>query len=178
MQLPISWSPNTYKSYLFIYFFSLQGCTHSMWGFQAMSWIWAIATGLHHSPQQCEIKATSVTYTTALSNAGSLTHWARPRIKSTTSWFLVGFINYWAMLGTPVAHCFGYRCFENKFWKCESSYTLPPQNILAGLRSLQFCVSSVLFCSVLFYSILFYSNFLVLYLWHLAVLRLGVESEL
>ena len=35
----------------------------------------------------------SVTYTTAHSNAGSLTHWARPGIEPKTSWFLVGFIS-------------------------------------------------------------------------------------
>ena len=32
------------------------------------------------------------TYTTALSNAGSLTHWARPGIKPAFSWILVRFI--------------------------------------------------------------------------------------
>ena len=35
----------------------------------------------------------SVTHTTAHGNAGSLTHWARPGIKPTTSWFLNGFIS-------------------------------------------------------------------------------------
>ena len=34
-----------------------------------------------------------MTYTTAHSNAGSLTHWARPGIESVTLWFLVGFIS-------------------------------------------------------------------------------------
>ena len=40
-----------------------------------------------------QVRAESVTYTTAHSNAGSLTHWARPEIEPTTSWFLVGFIS-------------------------------------------------------------------------------------
>ena len=31
-------------------------------------------------PQRCGIRAVSVTYTTALGNAGSLTHWVRPGI--------------------------------------------------------------------------------------------------
>ena len=35
----------------------------------------------------------SVTYTTAQGNAGSLTHWARPGIKPETSWFPVGLIS-------------------------------------------------------------------------------------
>ena len=35
----------------------------------------------------------SATYTTAHVNARSLTHWARPGIEPTTSWFWVGFIS-------------------------------------------------------------------------------------
>ena len=33
-----------------------------------------------------QIRAASATYTTAHGNAGSLTHWAKPGIKPTTSW--------------------------------------------------------------------------------------------
>ena len=44
-------------------------------------------------PQQCQILAASVTYTTSDGNAGSLTHWAIPWIKPATSWFLVGFVS-------------------------------------------------------------------------------------
>ena len=39
------------------------------------------------------IWATSVTYTRAHSNAGFLTHWARPGIEPATSRFLVGFVS-------------------------------------------------------------------------------------
>ena len=39
------------------------------------------------------IGATSATYTTAHNNAGSLTHWVRPGIEPSTSWFLVGFVS-------------------------------------------------------------------------------------
>ena len=53
-------------------------------------------------PQQLGIQAVSSTYTTAHSNAWCLTHWARPRIEPGTSWFLVGFINHWAKVGTPI----------------------------------------------------------------------------
>ena len=52
-------------------------------------------------PQQHGIWAASSTYTTAHSNTGSLTHWARPGIDPTTSWFLVGFVNHCATMGTP-----------------------------------------------------------------------------
>ena len=52
-------------------------------------------------PPQWGIWATSVTYSTAHGNAESLTHWARLRIKPTSLWMPVGFINHWAMTGTP-----------------------------------------------------------------------------
>ena len=42
---------------------------------------------------QLWIQATSVTHTTAHSNAGSLTSWARPGIEPTTLLILVGFIS-------------------------------------------------------------------------------------
>ena len=44
-------------------------------------------------PQQRQIRVESATYTTAHGNAGSLTHWARPGIKPSASWFLVGFVS-------------------------------------------------------------------------------------
>ena len=52
-------------------------------------------------PEQCGIRATSATYSTAHSNARSLTHWARPGLEPMSSWMLVGFSNRWAMMGTP-----------------------------------------------------------------------------
>ena len=45
---------------------------------------------LHHSSQQ----------------GGSLTHWAGPGIKPASSWILVGFINHWAITGTPGSQIF------------------------------------------------------------------------
>ena len=41
---------------------------------------------------------------TAHGNAGSLTHWARPGIEPATSWFLAGFVNYWATTGPPLKY--------------------------------------------------------------------------
>ena len=45
-------------------------------------------------PQQCRIQATSVTFSTAHSNAGSFTHWARPGIEPASSWMLLIFVPY------------------------------------------------------------------------------------
>ena len=42
----------------------------------------------------------SMTYTTTLGKARSLTHWARPGIEPTSSWMLVGFVNCWATMGS------------------------------------------------------------------------------
>ena len=44
--------------------------------------------------------ATSLRHSHSNSNTGSLTHWARPGIKPTSSWILVRFINHWATMGT------------------------------------------------------------------------------
>ena len=43
-------------------------------------------------PQQRRIQATSMTYTTAHSSTGSLTHWTGPGIKPASSWMLVWFV--------------------------------------------------------------------------------------
>ena len=55
-------------------------------------------------PQQRQIQATSATYTTAHGNTESLTHWMRPGIKPTTSWFLVRFVSTvsWQELQVPI----------------------------------------------------------------------------
>ena len=56
--------------------------------------------------QPLRIWATSATYTTAHGNTLSLTYWARPGIEPETSWFLVGFVNHWAMKGNPTSYHF------------------------------------------------------------------------
>ena len=66
-------------------------------------------------PQQCRIRATSVTYTTAHNNARSLIHWARLEIKPTSLWILVDFINHWTMTETPV---FLYKLKSECFLLC------------------------------------------------------------
>ena len=45
----------------------------------------------------------SVTYTTVHGNAGSLTHWAGPRIEPASSWILSQFCYCWATMGTPTS---------------------------------------------------------------------------
>ena len=46
------------------------------------------------TPQPHRTQATSATYTTAHSNAGSLTHWARPGIEPVSSWILARFVSF------------------------------------------------------------------------------------
>ena len=81
-------------------------------------------------PQQHGIGATSVTHTTAHGNAGFPTHWARPGIEPTTSWFLVRFVNHWAMMGTPgFFYCYyffnGCTC---SIWTCSGQKMNPSQS--------------------------------------------------
>ena len=52
-------------------------------------------------PQQRQIWAESVNYTTAHGNIRSLTHWARPGIEPASSWVLVRFCFRCATMGTP-----------------------------------------------------------------------------
>ena len=79
-------------------------------------------------PEQCQIQALSVTYTTALGNTGFLTHWVRPGIKPTTSWFLVGFISTVPQRELPFydfsvlflqlhVYPFAIPCFYHHFYK-------------------------------------------------------------
>ena len=78
-------------------------------------------------PQQHQILATSATYTTAHCNAGSLTHWARPGIEPTTSWFLVRFISsllQWELIHWAFALAISL-----------SGNTLPPRSHMAAYTS-------------------------------------------
>ena len=60
-------------------------------GSQARGWIGAAAARLRHSSARSEPRL-GPTYTTAHSNTGSLSHWSRSGIQSTSSWILVGFV--------------------------------------------------------------------------------------
>ena len=89
--------------FLFFIFCFFRAATTAYGSSQARGRIGAVAAGLcMPQPQECGIRALSSTYTTAHSNAGSLTHWARTGIEPTSSWILVQFVNHWATEGTPI----------------------------------------------------------------------------
>ena len=98
-----------------VLFFFLRAIPVAYGSSQARCWIRAAAVGLCPQPQQCKIWAASVTYTAAYSNAGSLTDWARPGIKPTSSLIRVGFLTHWATIETP----------RNDIWLLHIH--LPPQ---------------------------------------------------
>ena len=85
-----------YQLSLYFFFFScffFKGHTYGIWRFPGYGSNQSYSCWPTPEPQQCQIWATSVMYTTAHSSAVSLTHWGRPGIKPTTTWFLVGFVS-------------------------------------------------------------------------------------
>ena len=76
-------------------------------------------------------------YATTTSSAGSepqlqprsLTHWARPGVRPTSSWILVGFLTHWGTIGTPTFFFFPKER-ENK-----SSFWLLPRDSLSSKPS-------------------------------------------
>ena len=60
-------------SFIFLFLF-FQGHTCGTWRFTGQGSNWSWSCWPTQQPQQCEIQAVSATYTTAHSNAGSLTH--------------------------------------------------------------------------------------------------------
>ena len=69
-------------------------------------------------PLQCQIQATTATYTTAHCNHRSVTHWARPGISPTSSWILVRFFNHWA---TRELHLLLFVTLSESYSKFENS---------------------------------------------------------
>ena len=99
------------SSFLFVCFFRAEPMAYG--SSQARGRIQAAAGGLHHSHSDARSKPTSVTYTTAHGNTGSLTHWARPGIKPESSRILVRFIStapQWELPGWSSLFLFQYRC--------------------------------------------------------------------
>ena len=80
------------KISLFIYLFR---AAHAAYGSSQSRSLIRAAAACWPAPQsqQCWIQASSVSYTTALSHTGSLTHWARPGSKPTSSWILIRFVS-------------------------------------------------------------------------------------
>ena len=84
--------------FLFLYFY---GRTWSIKKFPEEGSIWSCSCRPTPQPQQCQIRAASVTYATAGSNTRSLTQWMRPGIEPTSSQRWVRFLICWATLGPP-----------------------------------------------------------------------------
>ena len=77
-------------------------------------------------PQQCQIRATSVTYTMAQDNSRSLTHWAEPSIEPASLWTLCQALN-------PLSHSGNsLRCL----FLIASSCLYWPYLVLYGLNKI------------------------------------------
>ena len=103
-------------------------------------------------PQRHGVPATSAIYTAAHSIAGSLTQWARPGIELKTSWFLVRFVNHWAMTGTPlffflieVEFTVKFTLFSEFSLDKHTVVWLPPQSKYSSFITLH--ISLCTFCS-------------------------------
>ena len=98
---------------------------------QARGWIIAAAASLRHSQSQCQIQAMSVTCMAAHSNAGSLTHWARPGTEPESSWTLVGFATTEPQQELPTPHLrfFFLNFYLFYFWPCPQHTSVPKPGI-------------------------------------------------
>ena len=97
------------------------------WELQLPGYTIATAT---QDPSSC------ATYTTAQSNARSLTHWARPGMEPATSWFPVGFVSaapQWELL--PYSLLMNIKIFPSQ-WRCWTYMTPHP----CLVESLLFCL--------------------------------------
>ena len=95
-------SPQFFLFFLFLFLFCFLGMhlwhvEIPRWGVKLEFQLPAYATAKKHG-----IWVKSVTYTTAHGNTGSLTHWTRPGIESTSSWIQAGFLTCSATMGTPI----------------------------------------------------------------------------
>ena len=81
-------------------------------------------------PQHLRIRAASVTYTTAHSNAGCLAHWARPGIEPSFSWTLARFITagpQWELLSN-----FKRKIFQCNTWTRKTDWRANPSLEFVG----------------------------------------------
>ena len=113
---------NEFLLAVFVCLFVLSFChflgrSRGIWSFPGLGSNQSCSCQPTPEPQQLGIRAMSATYTTAHSNVGSLTHWARPGIEPTTSWFLVRFVNHWVTTGTPRALFFKRAPEISTGWK-------------------------------------------------------------
>ena len=75
-------------NFLFLFSFSFLG-PHPQ--HMEVPW-WGVESELHILVYATATATWDLAHTTAQGNTGSLTHWARPEIKTVSSWILVGFI--------------------------------------------------------------------------------------
>ena len=81
--------------YIYIYFFFFFRVAPLAYGsFQARGQIRAAATATWDPTCICNLHHSSWQH-------GSPTHWARPELKPTSPWILVGFLTRWATMGIP-----------------------------------------------------------------------------
>ena len=78
--------------FFFLFLFCLFRAAPTAYGSSQARGLSGATVAAYDTSQQRQIQAVSVTYTTAHGNAGSLTHWGRPRIEPIPSWLLVGFV--------------------------------------------------------------------------------------
>ena len=130
-------------TYVYILFFSCFLCFLAFpWHLEALRLEVELELQYRPTPQPWQLRsqAASATYTTAHGNTGSLTHWVRPGIEPSTSWLLVGFVNHWAMTGTPV-HSFSHIILHHS----PFVFTWSKISFCCWIKSLE----SWLFCSVI-----------------------------
>ena len=94
---------------------------------------------------QIQIRAVFATYTTAHSNARSLTRWVRPGIKPSSSWILVRFVSaepWWELLMTSFTNGMWQKwCWVSSrltFKRIGSLCFLPFGRQLPGCKKVQF----------------------------------------
>ena len=99
----------TFIFYVFTYFFMAAPAAHESSQARGVNRSCSYSCWPMPQPHQWQIRATSVTYTTACGNTGSLTHWVRPGIKPTWSWIPIRFVTLWATrTGTPLKQYFHF----------------------------------------------------------------------
>ena len=106
----------------------------------------AYATAIRDPSHICDL------YTTAHSNAGSLTHWKRPGIKPMSSWILVGFVSTEPQQNTTGLLCnsvlfyrFKNTVLRRRPWASSDSQSQPQHNTVKILASWLFRPWSQLF---------------------------------
>ena len=82
-------------------------------------------------PPQHQIRAMSLTYTTAHSNAGSLTHWAKPGIEPTSSWTLCWVLNPLSHNGNS-GNILSYISSFSPFHRLAKLHHPNPSQVLCG----------------------------------------------